>query len=47
MPNLLATIAGIEAGVAFWGLTAVFGLTAVLAASKWRRTSCASRASFS
>ncbi|WIY05240.1 LysE family translocator [Amycolatopsis mongoliensis] len=32
--NAFATIAGIEAGVAFWGLAAVFGLTAVLAASR-------------
>lgn len=29
-----ATIGGIEAGVAFWGLAAVFGLTALLAASQ-------------
>lgn len=29
-----ATIAGIEASVAFWGLAAVFGLTALLAASQ-------------
>jgi threonine/homoserine/homoserine lactone efflux protein len=32
--NAFATIAGIEAGVAFWGLAAVFGLTALLAASQ-------------
>ncbi|WP_158882133.1 LysE family translocator [Amycolatopsis anabasis] len=32
--NSLATIAGIEAGVLFWGLAAVFGLSAVLLASQ-------------
>ncbi|SEF36601.1 Threonine/homoserine/homoserine lactone efflux protein [Amycolatopsis pretoriensis] len=32
--NAFATIGGIEAGVAFWGLAAVFGLTALLAASQ-------------
>ncbi|WP_181772263.1 LysE family translocator [Amycolatopsis pittospori] len=32
--NSFATIAGIEAGVAFWGLAAVFGLTALLIASQ-------------
>ncbi|UMP05656.1 LysE family translocator [Amycolatopsis sp. EV170708-02-1] len=32
--NAFATVAGIEAGVAFWGLAAVFGLTALLIASQ-------------
>ncbi|WP_206785305.1 LysE family translocator [Amycolatopsis sp. MtRt-6] len=32
--NAFATIAGIETGIAFWGLAAVFGLTALLAASQ-------------
>ncbi|WP_086841444.1 LysE family translocator [Amycolatopsis kentuckyensis] len=32
--NALATIAGIETGIALWGLAAVFGLTALLAASQ-------------
>ncbi|MBB5853293.1 LysE family translocator [Amycolatopsis umgeniensis] len=32
--NAFATIAGIEAGIAFWGLAAVFGLTALLLASQ-------------
>ncbi|WP_233598696.1 LysE family translocator [Amycolatopsis sp. WAC 01375] len=31
--NASATVAGIEAGIAFWGLAAVFGLTALLVAS--------------
>ncbi|MFI7117091.1 LysE family translocator [Amycolatopsis sp. NPDC049868] len=32
--NAFATVAGIEAGVASWGLAAVFGLTALLLASQ-------------
>ncbi|WP_020669911.1 LysE family translocator [Amycolatopsis nigrescens] len=32
--NSMATIAGIEAGVLFWGLAAVFGLSALLVASE-------------
>ncbi|WP_340686447.1 LysE family translocator [Amycolatopsis coloradensis] len=32
--NAFATVAGIEAGVAFWGLAVVFGLTALLIASQ-------------
>ncbi|NBH03332.1 LysE family transporter [Amycolatopsis sp. SID8362] len=32
--DAFATIAGIEVGVAFWGLAAVFGPTALLAASQ-------------